>query len=252
MARRRAVSKEDKALEPDRLPLLYKTLVPLTPDRHSALYFTEDRTYDYAADANAIPLTADEFPLALRHYPIVLSGGATPTPLALVGMQHGQNDFVTGEGAWKEGAYVPAYLRRYPFALVRESNESDHNILCADLSSTLFTQSGAQNRKLFTGDGTSPVISGALDFCKRYDTAVQRTRLVIEEAAKHDLFGPSAVTISRAGKTMKVEGFQVISEEKLRALPDDILADLARRGVLNIFAAHFMSLTNFSDFGSAL
>lgn len=80
--------------------------------------------------------------------------------------------------------------------------------------------------------------------------ASQRTRLAMEEAVKLDLIQPSTVTISKGGKSYKVDGFQIISEEKLRALPDDILAELARRGVLTIYAAHHLSLTNFSNFGS--
>ncbi|MEL7404595.1 MAG: SapC family protein, partial [Pseudomonadota bacterium] len=54
------------------------------------------------------------------------------------------------------------------------------------------------------------------------------------------------------GKSVKVEGFQIISEEKIRKLSDSDLAGLARRGVLNIFAAHHMSLTNFSSLGQGL
>ena len=63
------------------------------------------------------------------------------------------------------------------------------------------------------------------------------------------LIGPSEVTITRGERKQKVDGFALISEEKLRGLDDAILAGLVRRGVTNIFAAHQMSLANFTDFG---
>lgn len=252
MVKRRAVSKQEKALQPEQLPLLYQTLVPISPEGQGGLFFSGARDYSFAAKANAIPLTADEFPMALRDYPIVFSSGDRPTPLALVGMNKGRNDFVEADGRWRKGAYVPAYLRRYPFALVRESDEAERNILCADLSSTMFANSGDDAQKLFVDGEPSGVIKGVLEFCNRYEVALHRTRLMVEDAGKHELIGPSTVSISRGGKSLKVEGFSVVSEERLRALPDDVLASIARRGLMNIFAAHQMSLSNFSSFGEAM
>ena len=253
MVKRRAVDAADKGLQPETLPLMYKTLVPLTADRHAGLYLSEDRNLEFASVANAIPLTADEFAAALRTYPIVLAGGEVPTPIALVGKKAGQNDYVGADGAWATNAYVPAYVRRYPFAFVQESTSSDRNILCADLSSIQFETSGAEDRALFAEDGSAaPALQRVLDFCKRYDLAQQRTRVAMEEAARLDLIDESTVTISRGGKSVKVDGFRMISEEKLRKLSDGDLASLARRGVLQIFTAHHLSLSNFSGLGSQL
>ncbi|MEL7212138.1 MAG: SapC family protein [Pseudomonadota bacterium] len=252
MVKRRAVSKQDKALQPQNMPLLYQTLVPLSPEGQGTLYFKAKRDYGFAAKANAIPLTADEFPMALRDYPIVFSSGARPTPLALVGMAKGRNDFVQDDGSWRKGAYIPAYLRRYPFALVRESDKAERNILCADLSSTMFGNAGEQEELMFEDGAPSAAINSVLEFCNRYEVALHRTRLMVEDAQKHELIGPSTVSVTRDGKSLKVEGFSVVSEERLRALSDDVLANFARRGVLNIFAAHHMSLSNFSNFGEAV
>lgn len=251
MVQRRAVSREDKEMQPDRLPSLYKTLIPLTADRHKAMHLSENRDYGFAAAANAIPLSADEFPQAMRHYPIVMADGDLPTPVALVGYKPGQNEFVQEDGSWVEGAYVPAYLRRYPFAYLKESDTSERHILCADLSSTMFENKAVEGRALFEEDNSpSKILTNVMDFCNRYDVALQRTRSAMEEAKKFDLMEASTVTVSRKGKNIKVEGFNVISEDKLRKLPDDVLAGMARRGVLNLFAAHHLSMTNFASFGS--
>ncbi|MFK7752891.1 MAG: SapC family protein [Sedimentitalea sp.] len=250
MVQRRAVTKEDKALQPDSLPTLYKTLIPLTPDRHQGYFLSQDRNYDFVSMANAIPVTVDEFPQVMRHYPIVLAGGATPTPVALVGYKPGVNDHVDKDGKWSDGTYIPAYLRRYPFAYIRESQEAERHILCADLSSTLFSTSGTDARALFDAEGKpAKVLNDVMDFCTRYDQSVQRTQAVIKEAVKLGLIDPSEVTISRKGQNLKVEGFNIISEQKLRELPDETLAGLTRRGVLPLFTAHHLSMTNFAGFG---
>ncbi|MEM9685223.1 MAG: SapC family protein [Pseudomonadota bacterium] len=249
MVRRRAVNPEDKAPSSDRLPLLYRTLVPLTPERHKDLRLLDRRDYGFAAEANAIPLTIDEIPVAMRHYPIVLAPGNPATPVALVGFERGKNMHIGEDGQWSSGSYVPAYVRRYPFGLVRETADTERHILCADMSSTLLSE-GDEGRALFDDDGKpTEAAKGALDFCQRYVTSTERTRIVMREAEELGIIGPSEVTISRNGKQRKVDGFALISEEKLRALDDAKLADLVRRGVMTIYAAHHMSLANFSDFG---
>ena len=252
MVQRRAVAREDKDLQPDKLPTLYKTLVPLIAERHGALSLSSERGYGFAQIANAIPLTVDEFPQAMRHYPIVLAGQDVPTPVALVGHQPGQNDFVDAEGQWRTACYIPAYLRRYPFAYLRESETADRNILCADLSSTLFVQQEDPERALFVAGAPGDVLKTVMDFCNRYEVALQRTQAAMQEARTLDLIDPASVTVTAGGKTLKVEGFSMISEDKLRKLPDATLAGLARRGVLSIYHSHHLSMSNFSTMGPAL
>ncbi len=249
MVKRRAVSPEDKSPSPERLPLLYQTLVPLVPDRHAALTLANNRDFEFAAEANAIPVTVDEIPTAMRHYPIVFAPGKPATPVALVGFEQGRNAQVMKDGTWRKGAYIPAYVRRYPFGLVRKSADEDSHILCADMSSVLLGE-GGDGQPIFNADRKpSETAKRALDFCQRYAVSTERTRLVMREAEELGLVGPSEVTISHGDEKRKVDGFAIISEEKLRALDDAKLADLVRRGVMTIYAAHQMSLANFSSFG---
>ena len=59
-------------------------------------------------------------------------------------------------------------MRRYPFALVRESDTSDRNILCADLSSVIFEMNGEDDRALFGEDGaTGSVLTSVMEFCTK-------------------------------------------------------------------------------------
>ena len=251
MVTRRAVEKSDDLAITDNLPLFYKTITPLTPDRHSDLHLASERNFQFAAQANAIPLTCDEFSQALRHYPIVIANAGVPIPVALVGLKTGVNDHVNADGTWKEGHYIPAFVRRYPFLILRESKAADRGILCADMSSTLIGKDPQLGDPIFTEDGgSSDRLSGILDFCTRYDTAAARTRQVMEEAQKLGLIQGSTVDVTRGDAKARVEGFSMIAEEKVRALPDDQLASLAKRGLLTIFAAHHLSMANFSDFGS--
>ena len=249
MVRRRAVSAEDKAVSPARLPLLYKTMVPLAPERQGNLRVRAERDFQVAGEVNAIPLTVDEFPRAMRDYPIVIAPGDVPAPVALVGFERGKNDFVEDDGTWRDGAYIPAYLRRFPFALLRESEGAERHVLCADLTSTVFTEDASAGEALFEDGKPGAPIKRALDFCQRYMESAERTRSLMQKAAELDLVEASIVTITRGERKQKVEGFSVISEEKVRALDDATLAGLARQGILTLFAAHQLSLANFTSLG---
>ena len=98
MVRRRAVNPEDRAPSPEKLPLLYQTLVPLSPQRHGSLGLKERGGYEFAKNTNVIPLTVDEIPTAMRRYPIVLAPGVPATPVALVGFERGKNAHVEEDG----------------------------------------------------------------------------------------------------------------------------------------------------------
>lgn len=246
-----AAKQEDSLVNPERLPLLYNSLVPLTPERHSKLRLKSERDFSVAAEANAIPLTIDEFPRAMQDYPIVIASPESPTPVALVGLSRGKNDCVTAEGTWKKGLYIPAYLRRYPFAFLKETPDAERHILCADLSAGVFTEAPDTGGALFEDDQPSKVTQSALEFCKRYTEAAERTRVLMQKAKDLDLVEPSTVTLTQAGEKRKIDGFCIISETKLRELDDKPIVDLVKSGAYNLFAAQQLSLSNFSALADA-
>jgi len=248
MARRRAISPEDQPKPGVRLPSLYKALSPLLAERHGRLGLSSVRDYSFAARANAIPLTVDEFPTAMRDYPIVIAAGPDPVPVALMGLEKGVNPNVESDGTWSQGKYVPAYLRRWPFMLLEAERGSDRAVLCADMGSIMFEDAGQPDRMLFQGDGKpTPLLEEVLTFCKQVDAAVRRTRAMMQELVELELIQPSNVRLARGDKSLEAKGFSVIAEDRLRDLPDAELAGLARRGVLTMATAHQLSLGRFVE-----
>jgi hypothetical protein len=247
--RKRAVDAKDAAMSAAKLPHLYQTLVPLSHERHGDLSLTQTRDFGFAAKANAIPLMADEFAIAMRDYPIVFTTGDRAMPVALTGFVNGVNSHVNADGSWSASTYVPAYLRRYPFALLRESETSDRNILCADLSSTQFAQDGS-GEALFEGDTPTKALSGVLDFSKRFEESMARTDALMKDLIAHELVAEASVKIKRGEEELTVQGFSTVAEEKVRAMDDAGLADLARRGILTLVSAHQLSLAHFTSFGA--
>lgn len=113
------------------LPLFYEQPRPLAPGAHANLSLAGNTGFGYAAKTNAVPLVATELPTACRHFPIVFTDGDQPTPVAVLGVRGQENLFVDAQGQWRAGAYIPAYVRRYPFIFMENEDRSQFT-LCVD------------------------------------------------------------------------------------------------------------------------
>ena len=60
------------------LPIFYQDLMPLNTRDHLNFRSRMSDSAPWLAKQHAIPLTADEFIQAARHYPIVFSSGENP------------------------------------------------------------------------------------------------------------------------------------------------------------------------------
>lgn len=230
-----------------KLPLLYKELVPLSAERHGDYGVTGERSYAFAAETGFAPITMDEFAAAQRFYPIVFTREAPATPVVLFSGQRGVNHFVSEDGTWRDGAYIPGYLRRYPFHFVRRAAGEEERILCADTSSDLLQEKADDaERALFKDGAAGPAGERALEFCKAYEITTERTRRAVQELEELDLFQDSAIEVSNGENKARIDGFRIISEQKLREVDDETLAKLAKRGTLGPVYAHLFSLSNFT------
>ncbi len=222
------------------LPPLYRQLEGLTADRHRALRL-RDVGYGFAAAASAVPLAAEEFIIAARSLAIVFTAQAPHMPVALTGLAAGANLFVDSGGAWKIGAYVPAYLRRYPFFLLRTAPSSDELALCIDPAAPQVSET--QGELLFTPEGKpTPQLERAFAFTKSVEEAMLRTRTMTLRLAELGLLKPAVVQFEQHGKPLRIDGFFAVARPALAALPPEQLAELRDHGWLEAIYAHLLSI----------
>ena len=223
--------------------LFYKRPEQLNAARHKDLGIRPDTGYSFATNANAVMLTGVEFVHAARTYPIVFVGGDTPSPVAVLGVRRGENLFVT-DGRWMPGAYIPAYIRRYPFAFV-ESEDKTNLILCVDVDSEAVSPDA--ETKLFDADGQpTEFTKRALEFCTSFQAQHNLTRKLCAELKAHDLLVSRNADITLpGGEKTAVRDFLTVSEEKLNALPDEVFLEFRKAGLLPFIYFHLMSIENF-------
>lgn len=229
-----------------RLPLFYQSLSPLSQPQHANHALKERILHPFAAAANAVPLTVDEFALAQRHYPIVFApGNDGGAPLALLGLQEGENLFCDETGQWRKDVYVPAYIRRYPFMLARLAPDAKELSLCFDDMSGMVDADTTGN--LFDGTDPSDTTKAVLNFCEQFEMAVQRTRAFLNEMAELDLLMDAEATIQEGDTPMMFRGFRMIDEKKVQELRGDQARKMVKSGAMGLIYAHFFSLGTLRD-----
>jgi hypothetical protein len=231
------------------LPMFYKDLMPLNSRDHGGWHSRSTDQATWLVDCHAIPLTAEEFVHASRHYPIVFSASDEPVPLALMGLNEGINTFVDETGKLINPAvYVPAYARRYPFMLAKLTPETEELSLCFDPTSDLIGEFEEGNALFAEGEPTDSC-KATLDFCKNFEEAGFRTQAFVADLAKHELLMDGEVSIQQAGLEQPYiyRGFKMVDQEKLRELRGDVLRTMNQNGMLALVFAHLFSLDRMSE-----
>jgi len=222
------------------LPPLYGGLQPLNLAQHRH-WRVRDVGFGFAAGLPAVPLALEEFPLAARHMGVVFGTQPPHMPLAILGGGPGRNLFIHAEGRWREGAYVPAYLRRYPFLLARTSPGGEEMALCLDPGAPQF--STTEGEALFDAEGRpTAMASRAFEFARAVEASFLRTQDFLAALAELSLLGPAAVQFEQGGRNLRVDGFHAVQREAFNALTGDQLVMLRDQGWLDAIHAHLFSV----------
>lgn len=185
------------------------------------------------ARQSALALPA-EFRQLQAHFPIVfqlVEGDAGFQPVALFGLEEGQNLFLTDTG-W-DAPVVPMALQRDPFMIGRSG---DALKLHVDMDSPRIVrpQDGELGTAVFMPHGGhSDYLDHVINLLEHLHAQAQRLPAFIEALTRHQLLEPFVIDIETAnGEQGRLSGLYTIHEERLAALPGEALEALARDGHL--------------------
>ena len=243
---------------PDQLPpaaefsgnvLFYSRPEPLSRELHGKIGLRRmDKPFGFASTTNVVPLTVGEFQMAGLSYPIIFAGERYQ-PLAVMGVRQGTNLFVGADGAFEIGAYIPAYIRRYPFVLANDQTR-EQLVVCIDRAATMLGED--YDLAFFNGRGEpTDYTNGCIQFCNDFENEGRRTESFIGLLKELDLFEVKNSTFTPTnpdgtqGPPQPIAEYFAVSEEKLKALPPEKLQELTANGALSQMYAHLMSLTGW-------
>lgn len=225
------------------LPLFFREIVPLDPRLHGELRLERGQDYRFARETNAIPIALHEVPAAAGDYPIVFGGPGQAALLAVVGYRERENLYVDPAGQWQRGAYVPAYVRNYPFAFI-QAPDGKTLVLGFDPQARCF---GAAGAPLFAEAQPAQPLTEAADLCKTLFASLRETSELCGALEQRGLLiENSAVIDFKQGGQAVLRGFRVIDGEKFAALDDAVFLEWRKRGWLGALYAHLNSAGRWS------
>jgi hypothetical protein len=196
---------------------------------------------------NAIFVAAAEFGEACREFPIVFvragkeaDGSDQIAPIALLGLAQNQNLFLDG-ARWR-AQYMPSVLRHYPFCIGRLDEK--RFVICVDMACADAGQ--CTGAAVFEADGQpAPLLKSMQPLMESLENEIQRTRWVGKRLLELDVLREMRfdATLPGGGKH-SVDGFLTVDEKKMTELPDAVVTELHRNGMLGLVHLHWASLGN--------
>jgi len=203
---------------------------------------------EFCRQLNAIPISYTEFSAACRDYPLVFTSrdnGATYAPMAVLGLTNGENLFLS-DGAWDRNAYVPAYVRRYPFCMTRvnlDKVEQADRLICVEKEFL-----DEQGEAMFDAEGKPLARWQAIErLLEEYEADLDRSREMSAILSDYALLEPFAMQAqTNAGAAMNLSGMYRVDEKRIESLNAGQHKNLIKKGVMGRIYAHLISLDNFA------
>jgi hypothetical protein len=221
---------------------MFKNLVPINKARHANKKIMKIDGFGFAAPFHIASIMIHEYSRAAAIYPIVFLEDKQQDvfrPVVLLGLDEGENLFVSPDGKW-HASYIPAIIRRYPFALAGTEQQGQFTV-CIDEGSSLV--SDTEGVPLFDAAGEP---SEAIENVKRYLGELQQmdafTREFCKYLAEHNLFTPLNMRVRQAEQAKNINGCWVINEERLNNLSNERFIEMRAKNYLPAIYAHLMSL----------
>ncbi|WP_062268090.1 SapC family protein [Endozoicomonas arenosclerae] len=217
--------------------LFYSEPTLLNREVHKTLRFSASPDYSFTKEVNSVPLAGIEFFEASRDMPVLFGkdeeGGYFP--LVMLSLMDGGHKQLDESGEWGD-SYVPAFIRRYPFAL------TDDGTVCFDQKAGQLQSEEGDLLFNDEGEGTK-VLDNIVQFLSSFEGQYKETRRYCDQCKEFDLFVPFNLKVMAGGeKPLKLDGLYVIDEKKLNEIPESAVSSWFKSGWLAWTYAHLHSV----------
>jgi len=226
---------------------MYKNPIFLNSVTHRSVKVAPVTNFKFAKNMNSVILVGQEFLEAAKHYPVVFTRTQDDqvVAVAILGLRNNENLFVDADGNWKEGTYVPAFFRRYPFILASNVGEDGSFAVCVDSNYEGFGKE--EGMALFDKDGNqTDEFKRVVEFLRNYQNQNQFTQAMVKSLNDNGLLKDVSANITLpAGEKIGFGRLLMVDEAAMLKLEDEKILNMVRSGFLAWIYAHLYSLSNF-------
>ena len=221
---------------------MFQKLVPVNLERHAKTKIKQVEGFSFAGGFHIASVMMHEFARAAAIYPIVFIEDKQLDefrPVVLLGLDANENLFVGKDGKW-QASYVPAIIRRYPFALARTDKEGQFTVCIDEGSALVSTEEG---NALFNEQGEPTQV---IENVKRYLGELQQMDGISNAFSKflkeHNMFTPLNMRVRDNDRVKNITGCYVINEERLNNLSEELFKEMREKRYLPAIYAQLISL----------
>ena len=218
--------------------------VTITKTEHKNKNWASPDNYRFAQKYETVPLCAGEVAPAMRSIPIAFlfhEGNYILT--AILGLQPGENLFISKDGNWMWG-HIPSAFRAYPFSSL--TTNQGQQLLTFDEDS-LSESSSPPTIPFYNDRGElNEQTAQKASFVYDRQISIMKTIDICNAIHSFDLFTPCEIEITRGEKPILINDIYKVDEEKLKTLEGDALAHLQQTSATALIYAHIFSLQNIN------
>jgi hypothetical protein len=222
---------------------MFTKLAAINKETHANYKVKAIDNFNFASKFHIASVMVHEFVRAASVYPIVFLEDQEQDefrPVTLLSLDAGENLFVGKDGKW-QASYVPAIIRRYPFALAKMPEQDNYTVCLDEDSEYVGTEDG---QPLFNEAGEPTEV---IENVKRYLGELQQMEAFTKEfchfLSENNLFTPLNMRVRALDQIKNVKGCYVINEERLNNLSDSKFLDIKAKRYLAPIYAHLTSLS---------
>lgn len=218
----------------------------LNPADHRDLRIRTEAGADLGDAVMASLVVPDEFRRLACEYPILFrfdQEAKAFQALALFGFEPGENLFLQGS-VW-DASCRPLAMMVQPFLVGRAPGADQAAQVHIDMDHPRVA-SGDEGVRVFDDGGQpSPLLEEVAELLGALDQSYRASADFLAAAARYELFEPFSMDVTLDnGATHRLVGYDLVNEEKLRALEPAVLAELHAAGHLEPLYMAVASLGN--------
>ncbi|MBB3167363.1 SapC family protein [Simiduia aestuariiviva] len=193
-----------------------------------------------------------EFRSVQGEYPILLHKDLSKNltyPVALFGFQDNENLFLDEQG-W-HAAYKPMMIRRQPFLIGFQGEQAPDSgerqrVVSIDMDNPRISRS--EGESLFDEFGANtPYLENAANLLEAIHDGHEHGKKFIAALEEYDLIESLTIDVTlNDGSKNQLLGFYFINEEKLQALPGNVLESFSQQGFLMPIFMMLASMNNIA------
>ncbi len=216
---------------------------------HRDLRIVTTRGAAWGDDLMSTVVFPSEFRDLQAHYPIVFQKTGDGTgfqPIALLGLQDGQNLFLGPQG-W-DAHVLPMAIERLPFMIGRDGGELMVHVDLAHPRVLQGPQSSAGEPVFLPHGGNTEFLERITSLLSAIDEGVHATPAFVQALLQHELLESFVLDIELIdGSACRLAGLYTVNEERLATLDGNALDALHRAGHLQPIYMALASMSHLRD-----